>query len=74
MDLLRRFNDDKHTKQALKEYLLAFISQEAVSLIFERKDVSHIADAKDLIDKAFMQIEIDYGVPAKQQKPTNEAK
>lgn len=72
--LLRRFNDDKATKEAFKEYLIGFISEEAVGLIFNRKDVAHIADAKDLIDKAFMQIETDYGIKEKPPTQTNNAR
>lgn len=74
MELLRRFNDDKHTKQAVKEYVIDFIGEEAKAMIFDRKDVAHIADAKDLIDKAFRQIEIEYGVQPKQSHQINEAK
>ena len=50
------------------------IGEEAKQMVFERKDVAHIADAKELIDKAFRQIEIEYGVQPKQSKPINEAK
>lgn len=74
MELLRRFNDDKHTKQAVKDFVIDFIGEEAKQMVFERKDVAHIADAKELIDKAFRQIEIEYGVQPKQSKPINEAK
>lgn len=74
MELLRRFNDDKATKEALKDYLNQFIAETAVNLMYERKDTSHIADAHDLINKAFDQINIDYGVQQKPIEQTNNAR
>lgn len=74
MELIRRFNDDKATKEALQEYLKAFIAETAVTMMYERKDTSHIADAHDLINKAFDQINIDYGVQQKPIEQTNEAR
>ena len=74
MELLRRFNDDRATKEALREYLEMFIGDEAVKMVYERKDVAHIADAKDLLDKAFSQLEIDYGIQPKYENTENRAK
>lgn len=74
MELLRRFNDDKATKEALKDYLNQFIAETAVNLMYERKDTSHIADAHDLINKAFDQINIDYGLKQKPIEQTNNAR
>lgn len=74
MDLIRRFNDDKATKNAVQQYFTDFIAEEGVRLMFERKDTTHIADAKELLDKAFMQIEIDYGVQKEYRNGENPAK
>lgn len=74
MELIRRFNDDKATKEALQEYLKAFIAETAVIMMYERKDTSHIADAYDLINKAFDQINIDYGIQQKPIEQTNNAR
>lgn len=74
MDILRRFNDDKATKNAVQQYFTDFIAEEGVKLIFDRKDTSHIADAKELIDKAFIQIEIDYGIQKEYRAKGNQAK
>ena len=74
MDVLRSFNGDTHTKEALKEYIISFIATEGVRRIFEREDVTAIADAKILIDKAFEQLENDYGIREQPTKPTNGAR
>lgn len=74
MEPLRRFNDDRATKEALQEYLNQFIAETAVNLMYERKDTAHIADAHDLINKAFDQINIDYGIQQKPIEQTNKAR
>lgn len=73
-ELLRQFNGDIHTRDAVKAYFEAHIAQYALEKMFDRKDVSGIADAKDILEKAFNQLEIDYGVPQKTQTPTNNAR
>lgn len=74
MDLLRQFNGDEGTKTALIEYINNIIAEEGVRRMFTREDVSHIADAKILIDKAFEQLSIDYAIPTKQSEPVNPAR
>ena len=73
-EVLRKFNGDPHTKDAFKGYMLSCIEAEAVKRVFNREDVTAIADAKDLIDKTFEQLGIDYGIPDKYTPPTNGAK
>lgn len=73
-NLLRKFNGEKTTKEALQQYFTDIIASEGVTLMFSKKDVSHIADAKMLIDRAFEQLETDYGIPQKQPDNTNPAR
>jgi hypothetical protein len=73
-DILRAFNGDVHTKEALKAYIDNFIGQEGVRRIFDREDVSAVADAKELIDKMFEQLEIDYGIPKPKKEHQNESR
>lgn len=72
--LLRQFNGDVHTKEAVIEYLTDFIAAEGVRRIFRREDVSAVADAKDLIDKAFEALKDQYAIPTKEKAPTNQAR
>ena len=71
---IRLFNGDIHLKEALKEYIEMYIAQEAMRKLYAREDVTHIADAKELIDKIFQQIEIDYAIPNQPREQTNQAK
>lgn len=70
MESLRRFYNDAGTREDLKTFLTDFIASEGVRLIFERKDVSHIADAKMLIDQAFEELNTLYGI--QEQAPIEE--
>lgn len=74
MDILRRFNGDFHTKEALVEYLGSFIDQEGLRRIYSKESVEVVADAKLLILKAFEQLEIDYGVSEKKIEAANQAR
>jgi len=74
MSLLQSFNGDFATKEALLEYIHAHINTTALERMYRKEDVSHIADAKELIDSAFNQLEEDFGIKVKQNAVTNEAK
>ena len=73
-ELLRRFNDDTHTKDALRVFLDEFIGKEGVRRIFARENVDAVADAKILIDKAFEALSDEYGIKLKQETPQNESR
>lgn len=74
MDLLRQFNGDVGTRDAVQQFITNFIAEEGVRRMFAKEDVSHIADAKILLDKAFDKLSIDYGVPTQPTEPINEAR
>lgn len=73
-DILRRFNGDISTKEALIDFLMEVINDEALEKMYKGDDVSHIKDAKNLIDKAFQQLDIIYGITIQQTKNSNQAK
>ena len=74
MDTLRRFNGDKTTKEELRAYIIEYIGREGVYRMFQRQSVEHIADACELIQKAFDQLDIDYGIKEQPTTYTNEAR
>lgn len=74
MDKLREFYADIHMRSSVKDYLDSFTAQEGVTMIFERKDVSHIADAKELIDKAFNHLDVMYEQRPAEPAITNNAR
>lgn len=69
--LLRAFNGDIQTKQALQQYLGQFIAEYAVRTMYSRGDTGHIADAHLLIDEAFQQLDIEYGLIEQPRQQTN---
>ena len=71
---IRLFNGDIHLKSALKEYFDMFIAEEGIRKMYAREDTAHIADAKELIDKVFQQIEIDYAIPNQWTEKNNQAR
>ena len=73
-EVLRKFNGDPHTKDAFKAYMLSYIEAEAVKRVFNREDVSSVADAYELMNKVFEQLDIDYGIKEKIKVSDNQAK
>lgn len=73
-EILRRFNGDEHTKQALKEYLLTFFKEKIIEKALKQEDVKALAEACIELENGFNQIEIDYGIKQQQKPPTNGAR
>lgn len=74
MNQLRQFNGDFETKKQLITFIHDYIQSETIKRVYERKDVSGIADAKELIDGAFNALEEMYGLKEKPPVLINEAK
>ena len=51
--ILRRFYQDARTREVLYNYIVSYYSKVAVERTFAKQDVSHLAEAKDVLDKAF---------------------
>jgi len=73
-NLLDVFNGDRNTKEALKEFMLSVIEQEALERMFKGEDVSHIKDAKLLLDKTFEELENAFTIKSKPRETTNQAR
>jgi hypothetical protein len=67
------FYRNKVMREEVKAYIDAYIADEAVRMVFDRKDVSHLADAKELVDKVFDQMSLDFEVKVKKDN-LNEAR
>jgi hypothetical protein len=73
-NLLRQFNGDVHTKEALQSFIDEVIATEALDRLYKGEDVSHIKDAHALIDKAFEVLNDQYGIKTKTSEGDNEAR
>lgn len=74
MDLLRQFQGDATTKEALIDFLYKSIDREALTRMYKGEDVSHIKDARDLVTKCFDDLDALYKIPTKQHEITNHSK
>lgn len=72
--LLQRFQTDEHLRNEVIAFIDNFIAQEAIKRVYERKDVSAVADAKELIDLAFAEISNLYGIKDKAPISKNQAR
>jgi hypothetical protein len=63
MDNLRAFNGDIATKEDLTAFITSYIEKTAIERMYNGEDVSHIKDAKELLDGAFLALEEKYAPP-----------
>ncbi len=74
MESLRRFNGDKTTKQELKEYIVSFLQLRIIERSMKKENTDSLVDAIVELDKAFNQLDIEYGIPEQKTNKTVSAK
>lgn len=74
MKSLQEFWNDKDTKNNVQEYLINYLKEEAVRKLFDKEDVSAVAEAKEMIDKAFTNMDSMFESKAKAKEQVNEAR
>lgn len=74
MNPLISFIRNEALRETLKAYMQSVIEQEALQMMFEGRDVSHIKDAKALLDKTFIQLENEYRIKSDTEPTINEAR
>lgn len=65
MNLLNKFYADFQVKAEVKAYLILYLQQEAIKRAFSGVDTSGIKDAKDILDKAFRDLDLQFEVKKK---------
>ncbi len=71
---LLEFYQDTDTKNNVHSYLVDFLKEEAVRKVFDRENVESVAEAKEMIDKAFENMDVIFK-PKQEYKPQiNEAR
>ena len=73
-DLLQQFQNDKFLRDELINFLHNFIDNQALTKLYKKEDVSAVAEARELIDSAFSELENQYGIKEKATKPVNKAR
>ena len=74
MRSLIEFYKDEDTRENVHNYLTEFLSQEAVKKVFNKEDVSAVAEAKEMIDKAFENMGIMFQETKVGKEQINEAR
>jgi hypothetical protein len=72
--LLLQFQRDEHIRNEVIDFINSFIDDEAIKRVYERKDVSSVADAKELVNLAFAEISNLYGIKNQTNKPVSQSK
>jgi hypothetical protein len=76
-NLLQLFNNDTETKEQVYAYLIDFLEQEAVKKVFEKAEFDEIAaigSAKEVIEKAFENLDVLFAKKVAKKDLENEAR
>jgi len=71
---LQSFHSNKDTKNEVYNYLVAYLEKEAIRRVFDKEDVTAVADAKEIIDKAFDNLDILFDKKAETKEPINQSR
>jgi len=74
MKSLREFYNDHDTRDNVHNYLVEYLEQEAIKKVFAKEDVSAVAEAKEMIDKAFENLSVIFEPKVEKKEITNEAR
>lgn len=58
----------------VKTYLIDFLKVQAIEKAFNRESVEHIAEAKEVLDKAFENLEVIFASKSESKEIKNEAR
>ena len=71
---LREFWRDSLTKDNVHNYLIQFLEEEGLKKMFKKQDTTGIAEAKEMIDKAFENMNVLFEPKAEKKEPINHSR
>jgi hypothetical protein len=71
---LKDFYLNEVMRNDVKTYLIDFLKVQAIEKAFAKEDVSGIADANEVINKAFENLEVLFSPKVKEKEQVNEAR
>jgi len=74
MKSLQEFYRDSGTSENVYNYLIEFLEKEGLKKMFDKEDVSAIAEAKEIIDNAWKNMEIMFDKKPKKKKQVNQSR
>lgn len=72
MDLLRVFNGDYHTKEALLEFFIGYFEEEIIKRAKAKEPVESLAEALNELPKAFDKLKQIYEPPTPIKETTSQ--
>lgn len=73
-EILRRFNGDVNTKEALVEYLTNHLKEKIIERALLKQNTDSLADAIIELENGFEQLAIDYGIKQQSKPITQDAR
>lgn len=74
MKSLLEFWQDKDTRNNVHEYLIQYLKDEGIRKLFNKEDVSAVAEAAEMIDKAFENMDVIFQPKLKKKVIITEAR
>lgn len=71
---LKDFYLNEGMRNEVKTYLIDFLKEQAIEKTFNKEPTEHIAEAKEVIDKAFNNLEILFASKEEPKEIVNEAR
>jgi len=74
MKNLQQFNQDTDTKENVRNYFIDILEKEAIRRVFDREDVTALAEAREIINKAFDNLDVLFPQKVVKKNIENEAR
>jgi len=74
MKSIQQFYRDVETRDNVKNYLIEYLKEEAVKKVFAKEDVSAVAEAKEMIEKAFENMSLLFDKKVEKKEIINQAR
>ncbi len=68
-ELLEKFYNDVHTREAVKDFIIAELKASAIENVFAKKATAGIYEANRAIENAFEKLEDEFGKKEKKKEP-----
>lgn len=68
---LKEFYTDKEMREEVYAFLVKFLELKAIEKVFDRENTDGVAEAKEMIDGAFEQLDAEFSPKAKKRDLNN---
>lgn len=66
--LLKQFNNDEHTREAVKMFLFVILEKIALERVYNREETKDLADAREIIETMFIELREKYADDKEKEK------